>query len=246
MGIGCLFFKYRGIDANTLSSLATGKVWFSPRSQLNDPYDCAPNVIWDIDEQQLDELIASFNLSWKNPLSYDDKKKEVEKSLFQHINDCGVFCVSGTPYSPLMWAHYGDSHRGVAISFAVKPENVDNPDAPHKCPRPVSYNGRGRACMFDFYKARLGKTGSDEAFSNLIQACYFSKTPDWAYEQETRFLSVRENGLLELDADISVVVYGARITKEHISLIQRLIPDSVQQYQIKIGMNGLECMSINV
>src|SRR6266540_4759411 len=147
MGIGCLFFKYRGIDANTLSSLATGKVWFSPRSQLNDPFDCAPNLIWDIAERQLDELLASFKVTLEGAPIHGDKAGLVEKSLFQFIDQCGVFCVSHTPYDELMWAHYGDSHQGVAIGFAVKPENMSNQAAPHKSPRPIQYGGRGCARM---------------------------------------------------------------------------------------------------
>jgi len=90
MGIGCLFFKYRGIDANTLSSLATGKVWFSPPSQLNDPFDCAPNVIRDIAERQLDELLALF-VPLKSRRGRKAKEDWVEKSLFQQLDQCGVF-----------------------------------------------------------------------------------------------------------------------------------------------------------
>jgi len=246
MEIRCLFFKYCDINVNTLSSLATGQVWFSPRSQLNDPFDCAPILIWDIDERQLDELLASFNATLVGQPSYEVKKELVERSLFQFIDECGVFCVSRTPCDELMWAHYGASHRGVAIGFGVKRENISNQAAPYKSPRPIQYNGRGQARMSNFYKARLKKTGSDEAFANLIQAIYFSKNPAWSYEQEERFLSLRKKGLLELDASICMLVYGAQAAVEHIALVQKLISESVQQYQIKICEKGLAYVPIGV
>lgn len=241
MNPSCLVFKYCGVNANSLAALHSGKVWFANRDQLNDPYDCTPKIVRDIDDNQADELLNSFDAHFSGKPSFDDKLRIIEDSLFTLAGQCGVFCVSPTPYDELMWSHYADAHRGIAIGYGVKKRNVNNRCYPHQSPREVDYTGRGRPCLSDLYKARMQGPDSNCAFNNLINQIYFSKTAAWSYEREFRFLSVRENGLRELDADIVMVIYGARTPIEHISLIQRMLPDNVVHFQMELGDDGILC-----
>lgn len=246
MGIGCLYFKYRRIDANSLSSLASGEVWYASKSQLNDPFDCDPILERDIDESQVDEILESRGIKLNECHAIERKLELLEGSFYKFLDQAGVFCVSPTPCDELMWGHYGDSHRGMAIGYSVKQENVRNHSSPHKSPLPVRYEGRGYAKLSDFYKSSLKMPDAEEAFIELVQALYFSKNPAWSYENEYRFLSLRKSGLLDIGAEVEAVVFGARTPDKHISLVSRLIGSSVDKYKVILRSGGLTHEKIDV
>jgi hypothetical protein len=240
-----IFFKYRSINANTLSSIESGFVWFSNHFQLNDPYDCNPAIISDINDNKVDELLATYGYALKGNTRSREKVEWLEKFLLKYVGKSGVYCVTQNPLNELMWAHYGDGHRGIVVGHKVKQENIDNREYSHRAPRPLKYEGRGQPKMSDYYISSLNKEGADEAFSRLIREIYFSKTSVWSYEEEYRFLSVREYGLKEADAAITVVIYGARTPEHHISLVQKLISGEVSQYRTILTGNGLKILPVN-
>ena len=58
------------------------------------------------------------------------------------------------------------------------------------CAEKLLERPRGGAKLSDFYAAKIGVFGAEQSFNRLIAACYFSKNPAWAYEEEN--LSVLE------------------------------------------------------
>ena len=77
--------------------------------QLNDIYDSWPKIIWDIS-------------------SHPDKNKAFEEELTKKIAlRFGINCYCGTATNLLLWSHYGDSHRGVALGFELQEGNVNLP-----------------------------------------------------------------------------------------------------------------------
>ena len=237
-----IFFKYRAINANTLYSLQSSQVWFANRSQLNDPFDCNPEIIKDISDNNVDEILDSFGFSLVGSARHKEKIEWLENFLLKYIDQAGVYCVTRNPSNELMWAHYGDGHRGIVIGHKVRKEYINNREYPHRTPQPVKYDGRGKARMSDLYTSRLKKEGADEAFSRMIQEVYFSKTNAWSYEEEYRFLSVREYGVKDINAAITIVIYGARTPEHHISLVQNLISKEVSQYRTIITGNGMKIL----
>ncbi|HEX7678652.1 MAG TPA: DUF2971 domain-containing protein [Thermoanaerobaculia bacterium] len=95
----------------------------------------------------------------------------------------GILSMSSVPDSLLMWAHYGDSHRGFAIEF-----DADHPffhrgltDGYVAVAKPVTYDSTRPAFVMP------GRSGPDWVKVYLTRLL-LTKSPDWSYEQEWRML----------------------------------------------------------
>lgn len=126
-----------------------------------------------------------------NPDIFRERVKEAEKKispLAQDIfpaiisKDIGILCLSKNPESILMWSHYADSHSGVLVEFDeeneffnqlnISSENKDI-DKFHGKALPVNYR-RSRP-RFEYF---------DKSWPDI----FFTKSIDWAYEEEHRML----------------------------------------------------------
>lgn len=103
-------------------------------------------------------------------------EKRVRKILhFVHkrlSEQFGLLCMSTTWQSPVMWAHYGDKHRGVCLGFDVIDQGADK----------VIYE-----------PSRLNKLlGSKPSLENVstevIKKLFTTKSTEWAYEKEQRII----------------------------------------------------------
>jgi Protein of unknown function (DUF2971) len=83
----------------------------------------------------------------------------------------GVLCFSESWQSTLMWAHYGDKHKGMCLGFEIE-------DGPHLTK--INYVSTRLPSQIDFSKP-LG--GVDEA---MLTKCLNIKHSGWKYEKEHR------------------------------------------------------------
>ena len=245
MEIKDVYFKYRSLNANTLCALSSGDVWYSERAGLNDPFDCLPTIERDIEKSQALEVMRRFGVDETNTSANTDWVKIIEHCLRSQIEKMGVFCTSISSDNELMWSHYADSHKGIAIGYKILEEVADDSRCPHQLPREVSYEGRGAAKLSDFCCWYLRKPGWRESLNALCKAFYFSKNPAWKYENEYRLLSVNESGLLHLGADINCIVFGFRTPKDHMQLVRDLLGHKVNYYQAQLEGDKIACYPEN-
>jgi len=101
-----------------------------------------------------------------------------------HLSDrYGLICFSKSWHNPLLWSHYADRHRGVALVFDV-------PD--DKCSE-VSYHPE--RLVIDF-ETKLSTTGLDEKDVNALLTTKFEH---WKYEEEVRLFADVDNCIVEND-----------------------------------------------
>lgn len=91
----------------------------------------------------------------------------------------GVICMSKNWASPLMWAHYADSHKGVVLGF----------DVPDKAFYEVDYVKK-RPTLTD-----IGLNILDDITPDDIKRLIRTKADGWAYEQEYRAYVALNNGV---------------------------------------------------
>ncbi len=108
---------YRYVDSATAwECLKEGTLAFTPPARFNDPFDTNPALDLVLNDQQLRALAAegppgtTLNLRSIEPAMRKNRREFMETLM-------GVACFSSKANDPLLWAHYGDRHRGVMIGF---------------------------------------------------------------------------------------------------------------------------------
>lgn len=113
-----------------------------------------------------------------------------------------ILCLTTSPLNPLMWAHYGESHKGFVVEYDVDDEFLTS----------AKYNlvpvQRGTVTYQDkdvfqnppdfdyddFHEVFLHACGSDDVHiknhSHIIEYLYLTKSKVWHYENEVRVVKL--------------------------------------------------------
>ena len=163
-----------------LSALALRRLKVARLGELNDPF----------------ELLA---VEAETPLHREYFRRVKEKIDSTH----GVLCFSKSWENPVLWGHYADKLRGVALGFEVS--------SPHLVP-----------VIYAKTPAKIGtnsETGIPLVDKDLVDGLQRTKFDDWKYEQEMRVYveldrGTRESGLYFYPFDsflvLTEVVLGPR------------------------------------
>jgi hypothetical protein len=129
--------------------LKEGRLKLSTIAELNDPFEL---------------LGASIG---------EPAARKVLRYVQRRVSDTfGLVCMSTTWQSPVMWAHYGDKHKGVCLAFEVI----------ERASREVNYeSNRLNKLLGD--NPRLGNV-TVEVLNTLLT----TKSAEWAYEKEYRLI----------------------------------------------------------
>lgn len=93
-----ILYKYVGFEAG-LKILETNSLGFSNLEDLNDPFECTGFGFYNLDV----------------PVSV-----AINAFRFNFSRKYAVLSLTRSALNPLMWAHYGDSHRGIVIGVDTK------------------------------------------------------------------------------------------------------------------------------
>ncbi len=149
---------YRFLSASAaVKTLESMKLRLSRPSSLNDPFDCCPDFAAD------DRYPEEFKVC-------------LEKMFLEKRSaELGVLCFSRTWAHHLMWSHYADHHRGVALvfRFAAKSDLL-----------PVTYQKARATVNLEQIRRGSGDAVSIRGFTDTFTV----KAPAWRYERETRML----------------------------------------------------------
>jgi len=106
----------------------------------------------------------------------DRRFRQVNKATKQEMAEQhGLLCFSLDWHNPVMWSHYADKHRGLALGFDVDEQIM----------QPISYvESRPAPKKIDF---------------KLANSLLFTKYAGWSYEQEVRIYTMLEEQDSERD-----------------------------------------------
>jgi len=193
---------------HALDNIAKSRLKISRLDELNDPF----------------ELCAAELSNPKHRLAFRQFKETMAKRY-------GLLCFSKSWMSPLLWSHYGDRHRGVALELEVADDLVTE----------VSY----QPTRIDLdIKRKLSTGGLREADVNSILRTKFNH---WEYEQEVRvFLRLDDppdaNGLhfynLGSEINLKGIILGP-LCKISVANIERVLPkgQSLQLRKARLAFN---------
>lgn len=184
------FRPYAGAqDGERVKELLMGSAYFSRLCDFNDPFEGRARFVSGDRDTFLERLRAHVErierecgIKPQSPLANVDAdefvasmtKKNQERLRTEHR----FFCLCATRAHPLLWSHYGDSHRGVCIQFASKSHPFGNA-------LKIAYDEQ-------FPGLEVVPSGGRNTVE-LLTKCLLTKAPYWLYEHEYRLVSVRDD-----------------------------------------------------
>jgi hypothetical protein len=179
-------FKYFSADPDKLERFTNGQVYLTPPKYFNDPWDFRPRRELYTEEEAQKELSAllhpedlrEFQKCVNSADVLEEEAVEQQKELSKLV---GVVSLTEKPLDRLMWAHYGESHKGFVAEFGCTEFHFTEEEARafSTCLSPFG----GAGAMKVRYLPELPVRKSDG--SNLKEVLW-TKHELWSYEQEWR------------------------------------------------------------
>ncbi len=177
------------------------------------------------------------------------------KAVQKMLNNVGVFSLSEDPLNMLMWSHYGANHEGLVLGF----EAEDGSDlANDEYFQPVQYSEE--ALNVDLSKGlmngvtfSLDETGAPtiKSFVQIedpqIQKVLFTKTVNWSYEKEWRYLR-QDFGSYPLPGKLSKIIFGLNCKDENIRKYLKISDENFNgeiQYFVVVRVDGTTELGLN-
>lgn len=165
----------------------------------------------------------------------------VFEQLESQLQSIGIFSMSEVADNSLMWSHYGDEHRGLAIGFEAAPGSKLADET--RCLR-VQYRDEVPAYQ-DGYRPQLvmglGEDGRLRAMQRMsfddeiFRAAITTKATAWSHERERRYIE-ESAGAYPWPGPIAEVVFGMRcapdVRQRYRDLIERAVPNDVKFFEM--------------
>lgn len=172
-------YKYTKICETTLENLSGNQLYFSSPEDFNDPYE----FIYQFsvgDNCYEDFLKLIYEGEEKHFSNIGMKKEEVlEHTRIYYFKGLrkklGVHCLTKNANSDLMWAHYGDCHRGICIEY-------DQCSHPFSMFQPVDYVDKIHTVIVK--NAKHFEMNVETEFDNAL----LIKSQWWSSEREYRYV----------------------------------------------------------
>ncbi|PKH28468.1 DUF2971 domain-containing protein [Shewanella sp. ALD9] len=146
-----------------LEAINKQRLKISKYSDFNDPFELTAMSLGDRIDRRL----------------INESKRKLDEKL-------RVLCCSASWNSPLLWGHYGDKHKGVALELEV----------PDKAAEAISYRkSREQVDLGDLFSQR-----DEESKRRFFKLCN-TKYIEWGYEDEYRVQFTQEDFYSEGDHD---------------------------------------------
>lgn len=163
-----LVYKYmtlQGLNA----CLNQRTIRFTKPVNFNDPFDCAASA---------EEATEGFNIRLAGSNNAD--------KLFTIRNAIGILSLTRNPLNPLMWAHYGENHRGGVIA-------IDTDEAGLECTEANIISASAgnviyttvRPSVDDDHLPRHDEITAQHDRS-MLERLFLYKSLHWSYEEEVR------------------------------------------------------------
>jgi hypothetical protein len=183
-----LLYKFRPIDEYAIDILVNKRLYLADYRKLNDAHEGMMYV----------KPGGNFNYQG-HPL------RLAEFGDFEIDSMPAKLCSLSKCFSHnLLWSHYGDSHRGMAIGVELPnlEQNIIVEEVVYQNAVPVS--------------------GAPVTRKDILQA-FLHKSTDWTYEEEVRIITFEPDKTYLDGITIKEVTFGKRALNEHISMVAELL-----------------------
>ncbi len=206
---------------------------------------------YDLNPKQTKEFLNKFKLKdfdskYQTVREFIQRKtgKEISNpentysNLDKQLNDVGIFSLTELDTNELMWAHYADSSKGIAIGFErTTGSKLTNDEHCLKViysnERP-DFTGQGLKLEVSFYLTGPNTqkiSFSDETFRKAVS----TKNIIWEYEQEWRYIEI-QSGSYPFPGNLKEIIFGVKcpleVRQNYINLIEKNFDNQINFYEI--------------
>ena len=247
-----MIYKYRSFNTQYKYDVFTrSELYFAKPSEFNDPFESKPMISGLDTLKKRQEYVTNYIKREFPSVKYKDRQALNKKLLIRLANldlitnnmhtlldNYGIFSSSEKWDQCLMWSHYSDSHKGFCIGFDFDEEFDHDMGGAHK----VKYSK-----YYPELTPEIFNSDSDGSNEKLFETTLATKSNDWSYEKEVRYIKLaREggNGAYKFcETKVKEVIIGANATpsakNEIIDIITKHMP-WVNIYQAMISTSKYE------
>lgn len=205
---------------------------FLNKLKLED-FDSKYLIVRDFIQKKTDNEISNPEITYLN--------------LDKQLNEVGIFSLTELDTSELMWAHYADSSKGIAIGFErtigsklTKDEHCLKVTYLNNRP---DFTGQGILLEVSFY-ANGPNIQKISFFDDTFRKAVSTKNTIWKYEKEWRYIE-NQSGSYPFPGNLKEIVFGVKcpneIRQKYIDLIEKNFTTKIEFNEIIItpGTNQL-------
>jgi DUF2971 family protein len=163
-----ILYKYSS-SHHAMQAIQEKRLKVSRVNELNDVHDCRPHIVYR--RKSSSEFNAGFGQGMTSAVT----------------RTMGIVCYCGNAVSPLVWAHYGDSSRGVALGFELNEGLFDRPEVPGDSRMVVRVVYRSEFEML-YWEDEIDPIPEESRKFELLIRGYNTKSAQWEHEHEYREL----------------------------------------------------------
>lgn len=225
-------FKFRVVNECLIDSLHSSTLYFASREALNDPFDSNIDV---------ETILKKFAVDPKNKLNRKIGKEILKNRAFfqkfhRNIAKLGICSFSIALHQTLMWAHYGNAHRGVALEYDFPLEYLNDEDK-FLGISAITYDNDAISAWLNNH-LRLYESDHYEFVTGLFKVMLTSKSPSWSYEEEGRIIRPT-TGSLEIPRKmLKSVTFGLRISDKDETALRDAIDSNYSGIQYRRVVRG--------
>lgn len=232
------YFSFRSVNDHSLDDIKNNTLTVSNPTQFNDPLDTLlltwnAKLIEDTEDPLEKELLEmrqkTYGFIKARCFARKDKLPEREEFFSeppiikgQNVEDL----------SPLMWAHYADSHKGICIRYILPANFVSNKD----------HNSRTWSMMANMRYVSQFTFDSKAPFT--VNDAFLKKYNIWEYENEVRLIHYdpeHTEDFKELplpEHSIKAIYFGINCSDEDKNQIKDIVGDDVELYQMEFDTHN--------
>jgi Protein of unknown function (DUF2971) len=237
-----IIYRFIGNPEHIITTLSNGQLWFSKVEDFNDPFEWKFRYKIDIkrDKDAIRQYVEvnTFSLPPEEKLKrfkkYIDSPSLLEFELnrpFIKFYDQGVCCFAEEENikNVLMWAHYANSYKGIALGF--NDENIEINHVDNFKNGILIFKPLIRRVIYDNHKRFINPF--DKYRLDILDTKYM-KTKDWEHEKEVRMVSPKFGMHAFNKLNLAEIVFGINTPTNLKSAILDIIRNEQEYANVKI------------
>ena len=237
--------QFRKYDEYLISNLIENKITFGSAQNFNDPFDCNLSIDVDssfseyIDMVKLSPYVHGQSEEWIKQRArylYENQnifKNDIRGLILGHRRFTCFNIPEKKPHlkNSLFWANYANKHRGICMKFSgsILTHYIENSNWIIQF-IPIEYCKDNNIPAFNYIQYKLYE--KDINGYKASQYFYGTKSKEWAYEYEVRFIYYDAKKIdsqyinFEFPTEVLEQIYlGTKITEDEKNVILKCLSD---------------------